>query len=322
MNDSIFPKRIGIIFLEKLKKVAYKQKYKPRHSKDLDFEQVACAHLILQMNSIQSLFDFQIITLFEDEDKEFYIDKEKITLDNFDKEIAKMEKLANTNEENKFNKFKKIDYWIGITSKTITDVHNNEEYSGHFLTVSKQLKGSKKLLGLITSKDWNKKFSPPSLFEYIVFCIFICGIFFLNYDCGGTLRPHKDKGCLCDYTYYKPNRRISITNPNLCLGCSEKLEELESLIETDTKKNSNLIKNVKSVLDHKWMGSPDERNTPLYNLKKNYRYDTDRNSGFHKGQIEKFRDSIIDKFPEWTVGTIILGIMGTISVMLGIDKLG
>ena len=78
MMDGIFPKRIGIIFLEKLEKI--KQKYKPRHSKDLDFEQVACAHLILQMNSIQSLFDFQIITLFEDEDNEFYIDKRKRSL--------------------------------------------------------------------------------------------------------------------------------------------------------------------------------------------------------------------------------------------------
>ena len=29
MNDNIFPKRIGIIFLEKLEKVEYKQKYKP-----------------------------------------------------------------------------------------------------------------------------------------------------------------------------------------------------------------------------------------------------------------------------------------------------
>ena len=44
--------------------------YKPRIYKDLDFEQVTCAHLILQMNSLQSLFDFQIISLFEDEDKE------------------------------------------------------------------------------------------------------------------------------------------------------------------------------------------------------------------------------------------------------------
>jgi hypothetical protein len=93
MDDSKFPKRVGIIFLEKLEKVEFKRKYKLMHP-GLAFEQVACAHLILQMNSIQSLFDFQIITLFEDEDKEFHIDKDEVTLDNFDKEIAKMEKLA------------------------------------------------------------------------------------------------------------------------------------------------------------------------------------------------------------------------------------
>ena len=71
MNGDSFPKRIGIIFLEKLDIV--KEIYKPKHSKDLDFEQVACAHLILQMNSIQSLFDFQIITLFKDDNQEFKI---------------------------------------------------------------------------------------------------------------------------------------------------------------------------------------------------------------------------------------------------------
>ena len=169
MNDSNFPKKIGIIFLEKLKKVEYKQKYKPRHSKDLDFEQVACAHLILQMNSIQSLFDFQIITLFEDEDKGFYIDKE-ITLDKFDKEIAKMEKLADDedknnsisypvklhkvdkeiakmekladddNKKNNKKKFKNIDSWIGITSKAIID---DEGHDGHFLATLTENRVSK-----------------------------------------------------------------------------------------------------------------------------------------------------------------------------------
>ena len=310
MNGDSFPKRIGIIFLEKLDIV--KEIYKPKHSKDLDFEQVACAHLILQMNSIQSLFDFQIITLFKDEDQEFKIDDPE-TLHNFDKEIAKMEKLADdNNKKNNRKKFKNIDYWIGITSKAIID---DEGHDGHFLATLTENRESQKLVGLITSKDWNKNFSPPSLFEYITLSVYICGIYFLNYHYKGSLRPHKDKGCIFDYTYYKLNKRISISNPGLCIGCNEKLEELESLINTDTKKNSNLIKNVKSVLDHKWMGSPDERNTPLYNLKKNYRYDIDRNSGFHKGQIEKIRDSIIDKFPEWTVGTIIVGIVTTVSAI-------
>jgi hypothetical protein len=220
MDDSKFPKRVGIIFLEKLEKVEFKRKYKLMHP-GLAFEQVACAHLILQMNSIQSLFDFQIITLFEDEDKEFHINKEEVTLDNFDKEIAKMEKKADDdNKKNNKKKFKNIDYWIGITSKAIID---HEGHDGHFLATLTENGESQKLVGLITSKDWNKNFSPPSLFEYIALSVFICGIFFFNYDYKGSLRPHKDKGCIFDYTYYKPNKRISISNPGLCIGCNEKL---------------------------------------------------------------------------------------------------
>lgn len=317
MNDSIFPKRIGIIFLEKLKKVAYKQKYKPKHSKDLEFDQVACAHLILQMNSIQSLFDFQIITLFEEEDKEFYIGRENITLDDFDKEIAKMEELAKDEDNKNKNKkkFKNIDYWIGITSKKIKD---DEGHDGHFLATLTENGESQKLVGLITSKDWNKNFSPPSLFEYIALSVYICGIYFLNYHYKGSLRPHKDKGCIFDYTYYKPNKRISISNPGLCIGCNEELEDLELKIDGNLRnKKSNLLRSLESVLNNTWMGNPDEPNTPFYNLKRNYRYDIHRNSGFHKGQIEKFRDSIIDNLPQWTVGTVIAGIIGTILAIFG-----
>jgi hypothetical protein len=157
------------------------------------------------------------------------------------------------------------------------------------------------------------------LFEYIALSVYICGIYFLNYHYKGSLRPHKDKGCIFDYTYYKPNKRISISNPGLCIGCNEKLEDLELEIDSNlTNKKSNLLRNLGSVLNNKWMGNPDEPNTPFYILKRNYRYDIHRNSGFHKGQVEKIRDTIIDKFPEWTVAPIMLGIIGAILAILGI----
>jgi hypothetical protein len=83
-------------------------------------------------------------------------------------------------------------------------------------------------------------------------------------------------------------------------------------------KKSNLLRNLESVLNNTWMGSPDQRNTPFYNLKRNYRYDIDRNSGFHKNLIEKFQDSIIDNLPQWIVGTLIAGIIGGILAIMGI----
>ena len=66
------------------------------------------------------------------------------------------------------------------------------------------------------------------------------------------------------------------------------------------------------------MGTPDERNTPLFNLKKDYKYDIDRNSGLYKNFFEKFRDGIVDNLPQWIIGTLISGIIGGLLIILGL----
>jgi hypothetical protein len=58
------------------------------------------------------------------------------------------------------------------------------------------------------------------------------------------------------------------------------------------------------------MGDPEKRDP---NLKKNYGYDVDRNSGFNKKWWEIIRDSIIEKTAEWIVG----GIIGVVMILLG-----
>ena len=101
------------------------------------------------------------------------------------------------------------------------------------------------------------------------------------------------------------------------VDCNEKLEEWELNIDGNLiNKKSNLLKNLESVLNNTWMGNPDEPKTPLYNLKRNYRYDIHRNSGFHKGKVKKFQDSIIDNLPQWAVGTLITGVIGGIVVII------
>ena len=57
-NEKIrFPMKVGIIFLGK--KWDWFLKQSRLH---LDFNGLACAHIILQMNHIQNLFEFQILT--------------------------------------------------------------------------------------------------------------------------------------------------------------------------------------------------------------------------------------------------------------------
>ena len=63
------------------------------------------------------------------------------------------------------------------------------------------------------------------------------------------------------------------------------------------------------------MGNLEKRDSAFYNLKKMFKYDIDRNSGFYKKWHEKFRDTIVDKSAEWTIGPIIGGfIAGMITV--------
>ena len=67
-------------------------------------------------------------------------------------------------------------------------------------------------------------------------------------------------------------------------------------------------------------GKSRKRESRIYNLKKNYRYDIDKNSGFYKNRIEKCHDSVMDKLPQWIVGIIITGIITGILVILGINQ--
>lgn len=337
MNSSTFPKKkIGILFLEKLESDNFNPKNKSPRSKDLNFDQVACSHLILQMNYHQNLFDFQIVTLFK-KDKEFTFlndnHKKDITLDIFDTEISRVEQKAFqekkktdekiSNEYKEYKKYNNIDYWIGITSKKITFIDNKTKvtHTDHFFRTLKEKQKSKKILGLITTHDWDREFSPPSLFEYIVYTVFTCGLYFLNYDYGGSLSPHKDKGCIFDFTYYRTNKRISISNPNICVECKNKVLSLEECVDINSNNKSNLSDNVNLILDRSWMGSLEKRDTPLFNLKKNYGYDVDRNSGFIKGQLEKFRDKIFDNLPNW-IGLIVTSLMTTtILVLVGLETI-
>jgi len=68
------------------------------------------------------------------------------------------------------------------------------------------------------------------------------------------------------------------------------------------------------------MGSLDIIDSPIFNLNKLYRYNTDRNSGFSKKPWEKFRDSVIDHSAEWIVGTIGAGVVG--GILLSVISIG
>jgi hypothetical protein len=287
-NKERFPKKIGIVFIEETKKNKSKIK--------LNFDQIACAHLMLQMNSVQEIFDFQIVVhdenmlFFETPTKTNNIDLFKW----FDEEISKFE---NSHHGSLYG----MDYWIGITSENLElnrFVRPKESYEGI----------SGKIIWMITSDIWEKRTSPPSLFEYVTITVLMCSLSSLSREFNGTLffhLPYITKGCIFDFTREKHHRRILVSNPNLCSLCKKRLLSLETKINGQTRTKLHLCEDIEKVLSKKWMGSLDKIDSPIYNLKRNYGYDIDRNSGFYKRPLEKFRDSIIEKSAEWTIGGII-----------------
>jgi hypothetical protein len=51
------------------------------------------------------------------------------------------------------------------------------------------------------------------------------------------------------------------------------------------------------------MGSTQKNGSPIYNLKRNYGYDVNRNSGFYKSAWERFRDWIKDYSVQFLSGS-------------------
>src|SRR4249920_4049733 len=86
---SEFPKRVGIIFLEKRPLLGKNEK--PKKVKGgLNFDQIACAYIILQMNRVQNIFEFHTITLHPKDDDSIEIPPESIDWEYVEDQVANM----------------------------------------------------------------------------------------------------------------------------------------------------------------------------------------------------------------------------------------
>ena len=66
------------------------------------------------------------------------------------------------------------------------------------------------------------------------------------------------------------------------------------------------------------MGDIEKKDSALYNIKKNYGYDINRNSGFNKKWWETIRDSIMENIAQWVLGSLVCGVITGILVLLRI----
>jgi hypothetical protein len=88
---------------------------------------------------------------------------------------------------------------------------------------------------------------------------------------------------------------------------------LEGTIRQQASGQIEIINGVERIILKKWMGSIEERDSPFYNLNRNYKYNMDRNSGFYKTWAESTLDNLKNNSSVW----IATGITSMFFLLLG-----
>lgn len=148
---------------------------------------------------------------------------------------------------------------------------------------------------VLTTDIWDKYFSPPSLFEYLMHSIFSCLIYsqklprekHLTDEMGViNIGSHREtRGCIADFTRNKYDDRIDIM---LGYICEEHKAEIKVFY------GEEYLKEVQFIIDRKWIGSIAEKDTVAYNLKHVFKFDINKDSGFNKTFWQKCEDKFYE----------------------------
>jgi hypothetical protein len=192
---------------------------------------------------------------------------------------------------------------------------NLETNPDYFLNVIKPSIGSNLFfdcqgnISFITTDTWDKLFSPPSLFEYLFQCI-VASLLFMHPEI--DLGSHREtRGCYFDYTYFKNDRKVDIVLGYVCQGCQSKIIK---------GAGQEFFNQIKQLINRRWIGEVTTNDSVAYNLKKFFKFDIDKDSGFNKTAWEKIREHLYE-VPKEVLSPLLVALASTI-VTLSVVFLG
>lgn len=201
----------------------------------------------------------------------------------------------------KSKKKKKVNF--ETSHKTVKDfTQNSSIVADHIITIitnsfdNNYFFNAEQKTSIITTDVWNKYFSPPTLFEYLLHCIYTCLIYSQIKPKGQPpltekqktiyIGSHKDtRGCIADFTRNKYDDRIDIT---LGYICDEHKQEILDFYGND------YLKEVQQITERNWIGKLDEQNSVAYNLRHIFKVNINRDSGFNKNWWDKIKDKFYE----------------------------
>lgn len=235
-----------------------------------NIEVLAFKYVILSLNNHQNIFEF----CFPDVENQLPLSKET-TKD------ALMSYCKSTVEQSNVG----ASYHIFLIKQNIT---------GNYFSVCDDN------IAIITTDKWEKYFSPPSVYEYIIASM-IANI--LVMDTNYEILFHKNTlGCIFDYKRLKTQIRANILLGYICDYDKSKII---------SKYGEEYFHQLKHIISQKWFGEIKKRGDIAYNLKHCFKIDINKDSGFEKSFYEKAKD----KFVELPFSIVILIITALISAI-------
>jgi len=210
--------------------------------------------LVLSLNKIQQCFEFEFPEILDYPiEKKNYADAGVALLD-FSK-IVKERSIDG-------------DYFVGIVAGSIG---------------KNWFWGATGKFAVITTEDWKKHFTPPSVQEYVIHCI--VSVLIVIADRTGTIQSHHPtRGCCLDYTILKEEDRADIALGYICCDCRSKIQENlgEKYLECFGKINSM-----------EWLGEVNRDGTVAHKMKKYFKIDLDKDTGFYKTRRERIKGYLL-----------------------------
>lgn len=230
-----------------------------------NFDKDAFKYFILYVNKIQSYYEFHFPDVMNYPFEKGIVDFK-----------SSHDKVSNFIKERNLT----ADHFIAIITNSFS---NNFFFNAERLT------------SIITTDIWDKEFSPPSLFEYLLHCIYTCLIYSQVVPNDTILTPdqalinigsHRDtRGCIADFTRQKYDDRVDIA---LGYICEEHTNEITLYY------GEKYLKDLQTVINRKWIGSIEEKDSVAYNLKHIFKLNINKDSGFNKNCWDKIKDKFYE----------------------------
>jgi hypothetical protein len=281
VNAGRSPQRIGIVFVgfEKANLAAFK-------------------YLLLQLNGVQSSFEYEILPTNPDpfcdllkasHEIDRALVKEAIPefADRYSKQLAAQIAESNLSEA-------PPDYFIVVSLARLT---------GEFYTTRR------KNVSVLALGNWERAMAPPSILEFIVTLVVRESVASVSAALAGSVHLGT-KGCVCDFTDDIGEARLKVLSGFVCAHCSRGLAAEGHVLLADE---------IRTVLKKAWLGRSDDVMSPAATVAK-LGYDLFVIKGLKATTWERTMTTIRDEGIKQMLAVIAAVIGGAILVWLGLKS--